>query len=156
MLAFDIQNYRFQVRAAAVFTEGDIVLLHRLAADDFWALPGGRVEPGEDGAATIRREMAEELGETVSCGPLLYVVENFFEFAGKACHEIGLYYRAQLPRESRLRRTDAAHAGVEGDQALVFAWFRRTALAEITVHPAFLKTALGEEPLSFRHVVQRD
>ncbi|MES2992004.1 MAG: NUDIX domain-containing protein [Pseudomonadota bacterium] len=156
MLSIDIQNHRFQVRAAAVFIEGDFVLLHRLDGDDFWALPGGRVEAGEDGASTIVREMAEELGDAVTCGPLLYTVENFFEIAGKAHHEIGLYYRAQLPHDSRVRDTSVEHAGVEGDKALVFAWFPRHALDAITLHPSFLKAALCEEPLAHRHVIQRD
>ena len=102
------------------------------------------------------REMAEELGEGITCGPLLYVVENFFEYAGKAQHEIGLYYRAQLPPGSRLLRTDTEHAGVEGDKALVFAWFPRAMLDAVALHPLFLKAALRDEPVAFRHVVQRD
>jgi ADP-ribose pyrophosphatase YjhB (NUDIX family) len=156
MLSFDIQDHRFQVRAAAVFVEADHVLLHRMVDDDFWTLPGGRVAPGEDGAATIVREMAEELGERVTCGPLLYVVENFFAYAGMAYHEIGLYYRAQLLPGSRLQRIDAEHAGIEGDKALVFAWFPRAALDAVALHPSFLKAALSEELLAFRHMVQRD
>lgn len=156
MLSFDIQDHRFQVRAAAVFVERGHVLLHRMADDDFWALPGGRVEPGEDGTMTIVREMAEELGERVTCGPLLYLVENFFEYAGKAHHEIGLYYRAQLRPGSRVLRNDTEHAGIEGDKALVFAWFPLAALDAVALRPSFLQAALRDEPLAFRHVVQRD
>ncbi|MFO7194120.1 MULTISPECIES: NUDIX domain-containing protein [Thermocrispum] len=33
-----------------------------------WELPGGRVEPGEDEAAALRREFAEELGVEVGVG----------------------------------------------------------------------------------------
>lgn len=34
-----------------------------------WSLPGGHVEPGEDDAAALVREMAEETGLAVAAGP---------------------------------------------------------------------------------------
>lgn len=49
MISVNIAGHRFQLRAAAVVVHGGFVLLHRLQGDAFWALPGGRVEPGEDG-----------------------------------------------------------------------------------------------------------
>jgi 8-oxo-dGTP diphosphatase len=36
-----------------------------------WSLPGGRVEPGEDDAAALVREMAEETGLLVQPGALV-------------------------------------------------------------------------------------
>ena len=36
-----------------------------------WSLPGGRVEPGEDDAAALRREMVEETGLDVDVGALV-------------------------------------------------------------------------------------
>ena len=77
MISFDFGSHEFQVRAAAIFIWRGSVLLHRLENDSFWALPGGRVEPGENAAETVVREMQEELEEDVVCGPLTYVVETF-------------------------------------------------------------------------------
>lgn len=51
---------------AAVVTRGDEVLAARRRGPaqvaGRWEFPGGKVEPGEDPAAALRREIAEELG----------------------------------------------------------------------------------------------
>ena len=60
MISFDTAACRFQLRAAAVFLDEGHVLLHRLDGDPVWALPGGRVDPGEHAAAAVVREMQEE------------------------------------------------------------------------------------------------
>jgi 8-oxo-dGTP diphosphatase len=51
------------VVAAAIF-DGDEVLLCTRNVDgrELWEFPGGKVEPGEDPEAALRREIAEELG----------------------------------------------------------------------------------------------
>ena len=94
MISFDAANHRFNLRAAAVFIQENYVLLHRMESDVIWALPGGRVEPGENAASAVVREMMEELGEVVHCGELLYVVENFFEHKSKPNHEVGTTFVA--------------------------------------------------------------
>ena len=49
---------------AVILDESDRILLVRFQFDhgSVWALPGGGQEPGEDDVATLRREMAEEVG----------------------------------------------------------------------------------------------
>jgi 8-oxo-dGTP diphosphatase len=41
-----------------------------------WSIPGGRVEAGESDADAVIREVAEETGLSVTCGPLLGAVER--------------------------------------------------------------------------------
>jgi len=157
MISVDIGSHRFQLRAAAIFRRGDAVLLHRAERDPFWALPGGRVEPGEAAADTLVREMREELGIDVACGELAFVAENFFELGGRPNHEVGLYFEATLPAGSPVAEAAGPVIGREGHMPLIFEWFEPARLRGADVRPAFLVDALAAGPgLAARHVVQRD
>lgn len=156
MIAVDIAGHRFQLRAAAIVIHDGHLLVHRLEGDDYWSLPGGRVEPGEDARSTLVREMDEELGEPLECGELLYVVENFFTGAGRPFHELGLYFRADFRGDAALLDKARTHAGVEGARRLEFRWLRTDGLRTVDLRPAFLRDALARPTLRFEHVVQRD
>jgi 8-oxo-dGTP diphosphatase len=41
-----------------------------------WSIPGGRIEPGESDQQAVIRELAEETGLEVTCGPLLGTVQR--------------------------------------------------------------------------------
>jgi 8-oxo-dGTP pyrophosphatase MutT (NUDIX family) len=60
----------FPVSVKGVVFEADrVVLLENERRE--WELPGGRLEPGEDPATTLAREVAEELGVSVSVEAIL-------------------------------------------------------------------------------------
>jgi 8-oxo-dGTP diphosphatase len=62
---------------AAILTDGDRVLACRRrpekSAAGKWEFPGGKVEPGEDDASALQREIREELGVDVSVDGVLTV-----------------------------------------------------------------------------------
>lgn len=156
MICFEAAGTRFQLRAAAVVRLDGCILLHRLEGDAFWCLPGGRVEPGEDGLATVVREMKEEVGEAVRGGRLLFLVENFFRFNDQAQHELGLYYDITLAATSPLRDTSRPHWGIEGDRRLEFRWFPIARMAEVVFYPNCLISALALDADELRHFVERE
>lgn len=65
---------------------------------------GGSVEFGERSAATVVRELREELGVEVREVRLLGVLENLFSLAGQPGHEIVFVYDARFVDESLYER----------------------------------------------------
>lgn len=155
MVSVDIAGVRFQLRAAALIVHNRSILLHRLEGDAFWALPGGRVEPGEDARASLVREMQEELAEFVVVDELTYLVENFFTYANRPHHEVGMYFQTRLQAHSPLLDVSRLHRGVELEPRLEFRWFPLDQLADVDLRPDFLRRALAKPMLQFEHVVQR-
>ncbi|BBB65955.1 DNA mismatch repair protein MutT [Undibacterium sp. YM2] len=156
MISFDIDEYRYNLRAAAIILDGDRVLLHKIEGDAFWCVPGGRVDAGEQAAATVVREMQEELSEQVTCERFLWTVENFFEYRGQKHHELGLYFLALLSPDSRLRNTPGPYFGNEGNLQLTFDWFTRTELQHLDIRPSFLADVLAEPELRVGHIVHQE
>lgn len=148
---------RIRLRAAAVLVRDDgAVLLHRREGDTFWALPGGKVEPGESAAEALVREFREELAVEIKVGPLVCLAENFFVHQGAALHEVGLYFMAEACSAASYRwREPGPYAGVESGTRLEFAWFTPQARAQLDMRPAFLGEWLSGPMPSFRHIVHR-
>ena len=72
--------------------EGRLLLVRRAndPGQGQWSVPGGRVEPGEDDAAALVREMREETGLDVLVGPLVgRVVRGPFAIADYSCRAVG-------------------------------------------------------------------
>ena len=65
---------------AAIFRDGDKVLLMRRAADQplagTWEYPGGKFEYGEDGPTCLHRELSEELGIDAQIGDLITIAKH--------------------------------------------------------------------------------
>lgn len=70
---------RVQAVGAVIRDEaGRMLLIQRghEPAKGLWSVPGGRVEPGESDAQAVIREVHEETGLEVTCGPLLGTIER--------------------------------------------------------------------------------
>lgn len=137
---------RRHIRAVAVVRQGGRVLLHRQDGDGFWSLPGGGIEPGEASPQAVARELWEELGRPATVGPLLWVVENQFTYAGAGFIEVGFCYEATIPD-----LPTNPFRGVE--PRLEFAWFDLDGLAGVDLRPAVLKEWLPNADNGMKHLV---
>jgi len=156
VITFNEGKVRFHYRAAGVALSGNRVLLHRGEKDDFWSLPGGRVELLEPSEDTLRREMLEELGIEIHVGRLLWVVENFFEYGDESHHELGLYFLMMLPQDSPLYWQSEPFIGDEEGIKLIFSWHQLDELDKIALYPTFLRDALRSLPEATLHIVHID
>ena len=79
MLSFNTPDGQFNYRVAAVILRGDEVLLQVIGVQDYWCLPGGRVDFGEserrrcDGRSSRRSAFEPRIER------LLWVVENLYQ-----------------------------------------------------------------------------
>ena len=132
----------------------DRVLLMRFTPDDrppLWCTPVGAVDPGESYAQAARRELWEEVGLDLDCGP---------EVAQRTC-EFLTFERVEVIADERYFRVDIdrheVRAGALTDlEQRVLAgsrWFARAELADWpeTIYPADLEQLLDEtEPARAR------
>jgi 8-oxo-dGTP diphosphatase len=112
------------VGALAYDVAGRLLLVQRAnePGQGLWSLPGGRVEPGEDDAAALVREMAEETGLVVQPGELIgRVRRGVYDIADYHCRVLGGTLRA-------------------GDDALDARWCDAAALEELPLVPELLAT----------------
>jgi 8-oxo-dGTP diphosphatase len=68
---------------AALIERGGRILLSQRRPDqslpNCWEFPGGKVEPGEDPVAALRREIVEELDCHIEVGPIFDVVFHAYD-----------------------------------------------------------------------------
>ena len=109
--------------AIAVFRSCDRVLVARgtdpATGAAFYRPLGGGVEFGERAADALAREIREELGADVEEPHLLGVLENVFEYAGRAHHEVVFVFGARFRDPALYARDELAvvEAGAEWEPA---------------------------------------
>ncbi|HEX9035706.1 MAG TPA: NUDIX domain-containing protein [Ktedonobacterales bacterium] len=150
MVSSMIGDARFTFRVAGVWLRANHVLLQGDAREDFWALPGGRVEIMEGAEDALRRELREELAlENPGVERLLWFTQNFFYDPGWGGdqHVLGLYFLLAPGQDDLARYADLArlYPCAEPDSYLSFRWFPLAALSGV-IRPAFLASGLLNLP----------
>ena len=146
-ISFPFENALFNFRVAGIAICKGKLLLHKTADDNFWSLPGGRVEMFEFSKETLLREMMEETGRTVEVGTLAWVAENFFEYNGSKYHEIGFYYRMNF-----VNPVDQDDFVVkDGQSELLFRWHELAQIDALRIYPDFIDARLLDKTDCISH-----
>lgn len=147
-ISLPLEGGLFNFRVAGVAIFNNQILLHKTPSDNFWSLPGGRVDIFEFTKDTLLREMMEETGIQADVTDLMWVVENFFGYNGRRYHEIGFYYRMLLP--DSISQED--FQTIEADTHLQFHWHSIDRLHEIKVYPDFITAEMIRGTHATRHI----
>ena len=75
-ITINVEDYILNIRAAAVIMHNGKILVHRNINSNHYALPGGRIEIGENSENTIKREILEEMGKQVELIGYISTIEN--------------------------------------------------------------------------------
>ncbi len=156
-IRIDRKPQLFSFRVAGLIFHRGYILAQRGARDDYWALPGGRAEIGEDSRETILREMREELHREASIDRLLWTVENFFSYEGYTAHELGFYYLLSLAQPFPFHEEDIVHRVLDGVE-VEFRWLKATpqALAAHRLKPQFVADRIDRLPAAGEHLIVRE
>ncbi|TSB12228.1 NUDIX domain-containing protein [Streptomyces benahoarensis] len=126
---------RTRVSAYAVVVADGQLLLTRLSAASpvfapgLWHLPGGGIDPGEQPADALAREVYEETGGTVRDARLIGARTYTAHRRGVEWHLVGLFHAVTLlPGPLRVHETGGSTAAV--------AWHPLSGLDEARLSPA--------------------
>ena len=155
MISFDREYGRFKYRVAGLCTHEGYVLLTKADQDEYWILPGGKVELFEDTRTTLRREFLEETGQDARVEDLLWVVENFFHLGEAHYHELAFVYSISPTTPTILHNT-WTHRTTDGDTRIELRWFDLDHLDAVDFQPSFLKPLLQDPPQTPQHVIVRE
>ena len=83
---------KIELIARAVILNKNKIILCRIKGRNWYFLPGGHVEFGEEIEASLKRELMEEAEIKVKLGKVIGVMENFYRENRKSHHEINIIF----------------------------------------------------------------
>ena len=146
----DSSEGKFKFRVCGILKVNDRYLTVKIQDNDFYCLPGGHVELGEDTDSAVLREMNEELGYPVKIQKLVAIIQNFFKTKeSKPFHELGYYYIVEPVNVEDVNLKD--YIVIEQDKGkevrLEFKWFDLEELKNARFLPEVLKEHLTNDNL---------
>ncbi len=147
-ICLDMNEYRVNLRVAAIVRRGDAVLLCRPPGHDWWFLPGGRIKVNEDSLTAMRRELTEEIGPGFEVRKPTVIVENFFDLEDRRFHEICTVYEVTWH--------GGLIAATVDDVQEEFDWFSLAELRDVVLKPDLIKQRILNPQTELELIVNRE
>lgn len=142
-ITVDVDGQLLNVRTAMVIIHNNKILTHRNVNSDHYAIPGGRVQIGEDSASAVKREVMEEMGKEIEIIGYVTTIENFFEMKGRKYHEIEFVHLAEFKNEEDKKIEDTIK-NVEGKDYLQYEWLDIDKIEEYPIMPKAVKQVIKD------------
>jgi ADP-ribose pyrophosphatase YjhB (NUDIX family) len=111
---------------------GQLLVCHGKGSKNTY-LPGGHIELGEKAKHSLKREMAEEMGLSVTVGRYLGAVEHSYERKGVLQHEVNLIFKMTC------KALDPSRAAKSCEDYIEFFWVPLAELRKSTLEPHVLR-----------------
>lgn len=152
----DTDEKGFKYRVCGVVIKDERVLLQKSIENDFYFLPGGHVELGEDTDTAVKREMKEETEREYNIDELIVINENFFMHEDKKYHELGFYYKMSPKEDMEIKNYSRIEIDKGKPKKLEFEWIALDNLKNVDFRPAFLKEKLLNKNFKLEHIITKE
>lgn len=153
---FEKDNIVFNYRVGAVIKNKDKILVEQNSKVDYYILPGGRCEIGEDSVNATIREFKEETGFDINLKRKIGMIENFFKstYNGKNYHEIFIVHEMECT-DKNLYNLEIVET-IEDDKKdyITYSWKTISELKKVKFQPTIVLDIINEE--TFQHIINKD
>ena len=148
-------EFSFKVRVSGIMCIDEKILTVKIGDNEFYCLPGGHFEIGEDSKDALKRELKEELGYEIKPIKFIGVIENFFKEKNKIFHELGFYYIIEAININDVNLKN--YTKIENDKGILknldFKWVDLKDFKNIEFYPEVLKEKFYNKDFDFTHYI---
>jgi 8-oxo-dGTP diphosphatase len=132
----------FPTVSAVVVRDDGAILLCRRADNLVWVIPAGMIDPGEQPADAVVREVIEETGVEIALDGVAGVALHEVTYPnGDLCHMLNTWFRAHPV---------AGEARVNDEESVAVEWFARDALPPVSDYVRHsIDVALKNDPAAW-------
>ena len=147
-ILFDVDGVLFSYRVGGVLIKDNKILLTKGGED--YSLPGGHVQIGETSSETVIREFKEETGIDVEPINVISTYENFWNWDGKKCHQLCIYYRLNMKDDTQelIARPDTNDTK--------YVWVSLNDLSNIKLYPLGIAKLIIDEVVDSTHLIYKE
>lgn len=153
-LSFKISKQEvFNVRSAALIRHNDYYFISKREDKDYYSIPGGRINYGEDSKSAILRELKEELNWHINPDDteLVRIIENFFTFKDNVkFHEYLFIYEINISDEYF---NQGNFINLE-NPLMHMEWYQKSDYLNLDIRPSIIKDIITDN--NFKHLIIKD